>query len=234
MLMINLINHYRKKKFERKLRKSIYPVKLIVGASGDKFPGWLSSEEYFFDITNEKDWRKYFDINVPQNDEVEYREQIIDGVKTNVPFFKPPWNPNIKKQSMRIISRIVAEYVIQLLTREEALIALKLMYKYLIKGGRVRIAVPDSNHPHKKYLETMKQIEHKEEYDYHSLAQLLHDAGFKKVQIKESFTHGNMFHISTWYLIDGMIKRSFWYDPSNFECRDGFLWTSIIVDGIKQ
>lgn len=57
--------------FEKiKFKKAIYnsnEIKLVVGAGGTNFNGWISAEQYVFDITDPADWERYFKNNSISN-----------------------------------------------------------------------------------------------------------------------------------------------------------------------
>lgn len=198
--------------FKHQMKKKPFPIKLIVGAGGDRYPGWLSTEQKYFDITKEEDWEKHFRYD------------------------QPVWNQKIEKwqyEFMPVVGRILADYVFQDLDEIAVEHTLKLAYKYLVYGGKIRIAVPDMLHPDPRYVEQMKEIPHQSEWTAIKLARLMKAAGFNST-IKEGFGDAGFFHVSTWYRVDGYCKRSFWYDPRNMTMDDKFLWTCVIVDGVKQ
>lgn len=201
--------------FKHQMKQEPFPIKLVVGASGDRYPGWISTEESYFDITNEDHWDKYFHYD------------------------QPVWNEKTEKwesEPMPVISRILAEHVFEHLDEIAIEHTLKLMHKYLVIGGRIRIAMPDPLHTNKKYLEYIRDPIHNHitELSAIQLARKIKAAGFENVQIKEGFNDAGFFNVSTWYRVDGYVKRSFWYDARNMLMDDGILWTSVIVDGIKQ
>ena len=53
--------------------------------------------------------------------------------------------------SRKRIKKILAEHVFEHLTLEEMQTSLGLIYKYMIFGGSLRIAVPDGNNPNNQY-----------------------------------------------------------------------------------
>lgn len=223
--------------FEHQLKQHPFPCKIVAGASGDRYPGWLSTEQSFFDITNEAHWKKYFDVKVPVTTEnqIGERKETIGGVEQTVKFYKEIPDHLIEHKRMQVISRLLAEHIFEHLTDLDAVKALKLTHKYLAPGGRIRIAVPDMNHPDKKYLDYQRSISgHKQEYNYQSLTAQCRKAGFKQFQLKEYFDAGGLFNISTWYRIDGHVKRSFWYDWRNMTMEGGVFWSSLIIDAIKE
>jgi predicted SAM-dependent methyltransferase len=56
-----LLAGLRRRRFERQLRRSSGPLRLVVGASGTRTPpGWISSEEDFVDLLRPDTWLRYF------------------------------------------------------------------------------------------------------------------------------------------------------------------------------
>lgn len=135
------------------------------------------------------------------------------------------------------ISNIMAEHVWEHLTVEEGGTAAKICYRYLGDGGRLRIAVPDGNHPSKEYLDWVKPggvgagaEDHKVLYTIETLTEVLKSAGFE-VEGVEYYEDGK-FNRRAWSKEDGFIRRSLLY-------YDGFTklqpsYTSLIVDGVKH
>lgn len=84
------------------------------------------------------------------------------------------------------IKRAVAEHVFEHLTKDEMRTALNLVYRYLIKGGTLRIAVPDGNNPNKEYRDHTgingigaDASDHKQFITYEFLKSELENCGFK-------------------------------------------------------
>jgi len=231
-------NYFRKKVFEHQLSKSSLPVKIIVGADGERLPGWLSTEKDFFDITKESDWKKYFDFKQKVSPpfiktKTRYEERVVGGVKRMIPVLDPVGLSASVEMRMEVISHILCEEIVQDLEISEVREFLRLAYDYLTPKGRIRISVPDANHPNKEYQKNIVE-KHKQQFNYMQIIRMLREAGFNKPSLKEGYINDGMFNISTWYMVDGLVKRSFWYDPRNMEVLDGYLFSSLIVDGIKN
>ena len=84
------------------------------------------------------------------------------------------------------LNNIFAEHVWEHLSKEDVVLANSNCYKFLKKGGRLRIAVPDGFHPDKRYIDYVKPNgtgagadDHKALYNYKTLSILLENAGFK-------------------------------------------------------
>ena len=147
---------------------------------------------------------------------------------TNKDHFALCWKENSR-------TAFLAEHVWEHLDDAEAARAASLCYAYLKPGGRLRIAVPDGNHPDPEYIEDVRPggtgpEDHKILYNYWSLSKLLSDAGFRIVLI-EYWDENREFHQTEWSTEDGHILRSQRYDPRNQDGR--LVYTSLIVDAIK-
>jgi predicted SAM-dependent methyltransferase len=226
-----------RKVFEYVLKKNPFPCKLVVGADGDRYPGWLSTEKKYFDITNEDHWKKYFDVEIPitYEDQIGTRKEKIDGVEQDVKFYMDVPEEKIEIRKMQVISHILADHVFQELTEADAIQALVYAKRYLTPGGKIRIAVPDDNHRDKQFVQLMQQIyQPKVHYNRDKLLRVVRAAGFKRFQVKENFDAGGLFNISTWYRQEGFVKRSFWYDPNNMANNTGMFWSCLIIDAIKE
>jgi predicted SAM-dependent methyltransferase len=132
---------------------------------------------------------------------------------------------------------ILAEHVWEHLTEYDQIIANKLCYKFLKKGGKIRIAVPDGFFPDIEYINAVKPqgtglgaSDHKVLFNYKSLAKSLEDAGFKTFLI-EYWDENKKFINNTLDEKDGYIQRSLKNDLRN---KNGTIkYTSLIIDGIK-
>lgn len=135
------------------------------------------------------------------------------------------------------LNNILAEHVWEHLTTENTLKANKNCFKYLKKGGKLRIAVPDGNKPDKEYIDAVKpngsglgSDDHKILYDYKTMKDQLEMVGFK-VALIEYWDESGTFHSEKWEINDGFIKRSKEFDKRNKE--EKLVYTSLIVDAIK-
>lgn len=144
------------------------------------------------------------------------------------------WNKYFRHNSL---TNIMAEHVWEHLDVEDGLLAINLSYKYLKKGGKLRIAVPDGYHRNKSYLDYVRpngpfhdQHYHKVLYNYKKLSKLLSRAGFK-VDPLEYWDEKHEFHYYKWDTKDGLIRRSSRFDTRNSVNK--LSYTSLIIDGIK-
>lgn len=87
--------------------------------------------------TGKKSFNGWIDLNLPYFD---LREERL-------------WNYFF---SARQIDNILMEHVLEHLTVEEVKLSLSLAKKHLTNTGRIRIAVPDKNHPNPKYIEHVR------------------------------------------------------------------------------
>lgn len=175
---------------------------------------------------------------------------VIKIVVGSSGFYEKGWTPTdieyldmLKDSDWRIffkentIDAIIGEHVWEHLSKENGLLAFKNCFRYLKSGGYLRIAVPDGFHPEKEYIDYVKPggsgngaDDHKVLYNYQSISESLHEAGFT-VKLLEYFDENGQFHDIAWKSEDGFIKRSKNFDPRNV---NGELnYTSLIVDAIK-
>ena len=111
-------------------------------------------------------------------------------------------------------------------------------YKFLKKGGKLRLAVPDGYFPDKDYIEWVRPggtgsgaDDHKTLFNYQIMQKYLEEAGFK-VFLLEYWDENGKFHFNEWNTDDGKIMRSSRFDNRN---KNGELkYTSLIVDAIKE
>lgn len=135
------------------------------------------------------------------------------------------------------LSNILAEHVWEHLTKDESKKALDNCFKFLKKGGRLRIAVPDGYFPDKDYINYVKpgghgpgSDDHKILYTYVKLSNELEGAGFS-IQLVEYFDESGRFWKNKWSVEEGFIHRSFDFDKRN---KKEVKYTSLIIDGIKK
>ncbi len=164
--------------------------------------------------------------------------------------FEPGWIPsewhflNLLKEEQWLtyfeensLSNVLAEHVWEHLTPEDGKVAVRTCYRFLKKGGRLRIAVPDGFHPNPSYIEHVKPggigpgaDDHKILYTYKSMSAILEQAGYK-VELVEYFDENGTFHQNAWDKEQGFIHRSIKNDRRNTDGKPNY--TSLIVDGIK-
>lgn len=139
--------------------------------------------------------------------------------------------------SQECVKNFLAEHVWEHLDYYEGMQGLENCFKYLKRGGRLRIAVPDGLHPDNDYINQVKPggygygaDDHKMLYDYRSLSEMMTSLGFR-VTLLEWFDENGKFHYEDWDISDGMIRRSTRFDSRNFENPTNY--TSLIIDAIK-
>lgn len=133
------------------------------------------------------------------------------------------------------IDRLLTEHVLEHLSESECEIALRECYRYLKRGGLLRIAVPDGYRTDEKYLAsvTPPQDGHKVLFNVDRLSALLESVGFQAVPL-EYFDRQGEFHAEAWDEADGFVYRSARFDRRE-EFRLGKLfYTSLIMDGLKR
>lgn len=138
----------------------------------------------------------------------------------------------------RKIDNILAEHVWEHLTEEQTFLANKNCFRFLKKGGVLRIAVPDGFHPDSNYIEHVRPggigpgaLDHKILYNYKSMKFRLEEAGFSVV-LQEFWDEFGVFHYTDWTDEFGHIQRSRRFDQRNLN--GDLRYTSLIVDAIKN
>lgn len=132
------------------------------------------------------------------------------------------------------INRMLAEHVFEHLTVDELGQFLRLARLYMAQSGRIRLAVPDGNHPDANYIEHVRPggigegaDDHKVLYTSEMIVNVLQECGYE-FQLLEYFDASGAFNREPWHADDGFIGRSAAHDQRN---GDGKLtYTSLIVD----
>ncbi len=166
--------------------------------------------------------------------------RYADWVATDIPAFhvlkQEHWQLLFQPAS---IHSMLAEHVFEHLTVEEFARFLRLARRYLYKGGqnnggRIRLAVPDGNHPDANYIEHVRPggigegaDDHKTLYTCDKIAQVLDESGYD-YQLLEYFEASGAFHQLEWQIEDGFIGRSARHDKRNSAGK--LTYTSLIVD----
>jgi predicted SAM-dependent methyltransferase len=135
------------------------------------------------------------------------------------------------------LDNIMAEHVWEHLSDHDTELANNNCFRFLKKGGVLRLAVPDGLNPSKEYIDYVRPggngpgaDDHKILYTYKTMSERLQKAGFK-VSLLEYWDENGKFHHTDWTDENGHIMRSRRYDQRN---KDGKLgYTSLIVDAIK-
>ena len=138
------------------------------------------------------------------------------------------------------VQAILAEHVWEHLSTEDALIAARNCFEFLVPGGYVRCAVPDGLFPNPDYQRLVQvggpgpadhpAASHKIVYDYRTLTAVFRAAGFE-VHLLEWWDEAGNFSTHSWDERDGFIYRSARFDHRNQHGILGF--TSLIIDAIK-
>lgn len=165
---------YKQKKFIADIKKQTTK-KIVIGASTTNFDGWLSTDKDVLDVTNQKNWAKYF-----------------------------------KKSS---IDNLLAEHMFEHLTYNQTRTALQLCKKYLKKGGCLRIAVPDANHPSRYVYNLTKPggidpgaDDHKIFFDIEIVKRLAAEFNFE-LKLLEYFDEKGFFFQQKFNFNNGYISR---------------------------
>ncbi|WP_205960474.1 class I SAM-dependent methyltransferase [Flammeovirga sp. MY04] len=135
------------------------------------------------------------------------------------------------------IDLLLAEHVWEHLTLEQGKIAAKNCYKFLKKGGNIRLAVPDGYHQDEDYIDYVKpgghgigSDDHKVLYNYKLFQSIFEEAGFQ-VKLLEYFDEEKEFQCCDWDTQFGTINRSIRFDKRNVNNEPKY--TSIIIDAVK-
>ncbi len=133
------------------------------------------------------------------------------------------------------LDAVLAEHVWEHLTPADGKQAAAQCFKYLKPGGRLRIAVPDANHPSPDYHEFVRPggpgpgaDDHKILYTYQTLGDMLRSVGFQ-VDLLEYCDERGALHHTEWSLDDGHIMRRRGFTERNLPGENNY--TSLIVDG---
>ena len=156
-------------------------------------------------------------------------------IATDIPAFdirRPPhWRRLFPPAS---INNLLAEHVFEHLTSAQFSDFLATARDFLAIDGRIRIAVPDGNHPSSGYIKQVRPggsgagaDDHKVLYTQASLCQLISGQGYAYALL-EYFAADGVFHSQPWSAEAGFVSRSAAHDERN---RDGALrYTSLLVD----
>jgi len=135
------------------------------------------------------------------------------------------------------IDAILAEHVFEHLTAEDARVAARHCYEHLKPGGVLRAAVPDGLHPDPSYIAWVEvggmgpgAHDHKVLYDYRGFRRLFEEVGFR-VRLLEYWDEQGVLQQADWDPAQGRIRRSIRFDTKE---RDGFRYSSIILDAVKR
>lgn len=189
------------------------PLRLVIGAGGTRYPGWLSSDlgvtstvlptlrqlgslSIPIDITNDGQWSRVFDKCTVYN--------------------------------------MLSEHVFEHLSTSQLDAGLALCREYLVPGGRFRIAVPDGRRPDQRYISGVAPPVdgHLQLFTIESLAEILRRAGFA-VEPIEYYDAGGHFHRRPYDEADGVVLRYYTRDrQADFAYADHH-YTSIIVDAVR-
>ena len=135
------------------------------------------------------------------------------------------------------IDNILAEHVFEHLSLKDGLISTNNIYKFLKKGGNIRIAVPDGNFKNQNYLDSVKPggsgpgaHDHKVLYNYELIKKII-DTSKYSIDFLEYFDERGNFIEKNWSIDEGFVQRSKKYDRRN---KSSLNYTSLIVDLKKK
>lgn len=141
-----------------------------------------------------------------------------------------------------LIKNIVVEHVLEHLTYSELNLALANIYKHMLPGARLRIAVPDGYNPNKIYIKNVgingigpDASDHKQLLNYDILSKALLKHCFE-VELLEGYISNGDLIIKAYDPLDGYIKRS---RSNQANMKNINSWdfqdaeTSLIIDAFK-
>ena len=136
------------------------------------------------------------------------------------------------------INKVLAEHVLEHLTKNELELMILNIQKYSTNEINIRIAVPDGFHKDKDYFNKVKPggtgegaEDHKHLFNYKSLSGLFEFQNFK-IKLVEYWDEAGNFHSDYSNDENGYVKRSFLNDSRN---SDGIPhYTSLIIDFTKN
>jgi len=133
----------------------------------------------------------------------------------------------------------LAEHVWEHLDEGQAIRGAESCYYFLQKNGRLRLAVPDGNHPDPAYIEYVKPggsgagaDDHKRLFKIDSLTEIFEGFGFRVDPLEYWDSRGN-FQKKEWCEKWGKIRRSKNNDNRNTS-ENPYRYTSIIIDCHKD
>lgn len=142
-----------------------------------------------------------------------------------------------------LLTHVLAEHVFEHLTPDETRQALSLVAKHIVRGGKIRIAVPDGYHPDQSYRRHVgiagigaDAEDHKQLLNSDTLTQFLEEAGFS-TEMLEGYRNSGELVQKPIDPASGTVIRS----RSNAQTqagREGWEFvdaeTSLVIDGIRQ
>ena len=141
-----------------------------------------------------------------------------------------------------LIKNIVVEHVLEHLTYSELNLTLVNIYKHMLPGARLRIAVPDGYNPNKIYIKNVgingigpDASDHKQLLNFDILSKTLLKHRFEVELLEGYFSNGDLT-IKGYDPLDGYIKRSR-SNQANMKNIDSWDFqdaeTSLIIDAFK-
>ncbi len=145
--------------------------------------------------------------------------------------------------SKKRVKRVLAEHVFEHLTLDEMRKALNLIYKNMVYGGSLRIAVPDGNNPNQEYRNHCgingigaDASDHKQFITFELLSHEVEKIGFK-FNLKEGYMQNNKLISEKINSELGTVMRSR-RNKNNIEFKEGWSFqdanTSLIIDCFKN
>ena len=148
-----------------------------------------------------------------------------------------------KSPSRNRVKRVLAEHVFEHLSLDEMRNALNLIYKNMVFGGSLRIAVPDGNNPNQEYRNHCgingigaDASDHKQFITFELLSNEVEKVGFK-FTLKEGYMKNNKLISEKLNFELGTVMRSR-SNENNINAKEGWSFpdsnTSLIIDCFKN
>ena len=127
---------------------------------------------------------------------------------------------------------LLAEHVFEHLTEEQVRTGIRFCHHYLKPGGRLRIAVPDANHPNPAYLKMVlpPADDHRSSWTIERISGLLNGCGFR-VEPLEFYSAGHELTALPIAPSQGPVSRSI-QRKDLAPLIEGY--SSLIVDAVKS
>lgn len=199
----------------------------------------ISTRFYYRRLKNRRIMKKQLEKGIRKlvigADQTSFNDWLISDIESLNLLSKSDWRSLFGDVRLNCI---LAEHVWEHLTEEQGKLAAKHCYEQLKKGGILRVAVPDGNHPNPEYIQQVtvggtghSAHDHKELYTIERFSNVFKEAGFV-IKPLEYFDSEGKFHHHHWNENDGYIRRSLRNDRRNKDGNPNY--TSIILDAIKE
>ncbi len=162
------------------------PVRIIIGASAQSYPGWIATQEENLNLLNREDW------------ELSFQHRKIDCIVA-----EHVWEHLTEKEGVRAAC-LCFEFL-----NPGGYVRCAVPDGYFPDANYQKLIQKGFPRPH-----THPQAQHKMVYNYRSLTAVFESAGFTVELLEYCDAHGH-FHFRDWNPADGFIYRSKRFDHRN-------------------